>query len=58
MSKATKLRTKAQNKKINKDLNNLIEEKLNAKPQSVKSVTPATLSNGQKGVTLTFDPFK
>jgi len=51
MSKATKLRAKAQNK----TLNNLIKAKLTSKPQPVKSVTPTTLSNGEKGVTITFD---
>ena len=54
MSKATKLRTKAQNKHLVK----LIDKKLNSKPQTVKTVTDTTLSNGEKGKTITFDIFK
>ena len=53
MSKATKLRRKAQNK----TLNNLIKEKLTSKPQPVKSIEPTTLTNGQKGLTITFDSY-
>ena len=57
MSKATKLRQQALNRKNNQKLNNLINNKLTSKPQKVTSVKDTTLSNGQKGVTLTFDVF-
>ncbi|MBU1666931.1 hypothetical protein KKC13_00810 [bacterium] len=56
MSKATKLRANAKNKK-NIDLTDLIKEKLTTKPQKVTKVESTTLTNGQKGVTITFDPF-
>ena len=55
MSKATKLRREAQNRKNNQKLNNLIKNKLTAKPQNVKNVKETTLSNGEKGLTITFD---
>ena len=54
MSKATKLRTKAKNKTLIKLINN----KLNSEPQSVKNVTDTTLTNEEKGKTITFDIFK
>ncbi len=57
MSKATKLRKQALNRKNNQKLNNLIKEKLTHSNQPVKSIQETTLSNGQKGVTLTFDVF-
>jgi len=57
MSKATKLRKQAQNRKNNQKLNNLIKEKLTQTNQPIKSIQETTLSNGQKGVTLTFDVF-
>lgn len=57
MSKATKLRTQAQNRLLNQDLLNLVTDKLTKKPQKVKSVTDITLSNGEKGQRITFDQF-
>jgi hypothetical protein len=55
MSKATKLRQKALNRKNNQELQSILKDKLTSKKQTVKSTTPTTLSNGQKGVTLTFN---
>ena len=57
MSKATKLRRKAQSRKDNRVISDLIKDKLTLNPQSVKNVQETTLSNGQKGVTISFDIF-
>ena len=57
MSKATKLRKQAQNRKSNQKLNNLIKEKLTQTNQPIKSIQETTLSNGQKGARITFDIF-
>jgi hypothetical protein len=58
MSKATKLRNKALKGEANTILSKLIEDKMKAKPQKIESIAPTTLSNGQKGVSITFDIFK
>ena len=53
MSKATKLRTKA----LKNPLSKMLKDKLTSKPQAIKEVKETILSNGQKGMTLTFDVF-
>jgi len=53
MSKATKLRKKA----LKNPLSEMLKDKLDSKPQAIKKVEETTLSNGQKGIRLTFDVF-
>jgi len=57
MSKATKLRAKAKKQKDNETLNDLITKKLSAKPQKITNIEDTILSNGEKGLTITFDLF-